>query len=208
MRPPFVPLLFAVGLAGCSVLRPHTDPTRFYVLAPLADVAPVPPTGLVLGLGPVVLPRYLQEPALARRVGPNEVRFADFARWAGPLQTQVASTLAEDLRVLLGTDRVVAFPWYPDTVLDVVVEVEVLRFEPDTDGQVHLAGRWKVADRAGAVLRGADADVREPVAAADPDTTVAALSRALGRLGREIADGVRATRPASGSRPRQGRVRT
>jgi uncharacterized lipoprotein YmbA len=143
----------------------------------------------------VVLPAYLQRPELATRVGPNEVRFSEFARWAGALPAQVTSVLGEDLRLLLGPERVVLFPWYVGTVLDVVAEVEIFRFEPDADGQVHLAAHWRIKDGTRTtLLRTGDTDVGEPTGPGGMDATVAALSRALGRLGREIADAVRATR--------------
>jgi hypothetical protein len=200
MRLPTSPLLagvLAVAVTGCSLLQARTDPTRFYVLAAVVDVPPPAPTGLTLGLGPIALPRYLQQPQLATRVGPNEVRFTEFSRWAGPLPTQVATTLADDLRGALGTERLVLYPWYAGTGLDVVVEVDVTRFEPDQDGQVHLVARWRIKDgTATTLLRAGDADVREPAGAVGVDAVVAALSRALGQLGREIAAAVRATHPS------------
>jgi uncharacterized protein len=189
--------VFAVGAAGCGVLSAKPDPTRFYLLAPITDATPAGATGLVIGLGPIVLPPYLQRPELATRVGPNEVRFREFDRWAGSLPSQVASVLGEDLRLSLGTDRIVPFPWYSGTALDVVVEIQVFRFELDRDGQVHLSAHWRLKDPAHSTdLKAADADLREPVGTGGADATVAALSRVLGQLAHEIAEAVVATRPS------------
>jgi len=180
--------LLAVALAGCGFLSPKADPTRFYVLTAVAD-APAPPRGLAVGLGPIVLPSYLQRPELALRVGPNEVRFREFDRWAGSLPAQVGSVLGENLRRVLGADRVVLFPWYSGTKLDLVVELQVFRFEPDHDGLAHLLGHWRLRDAAHATdLTAADVDLSEPVASRDPDGEVAALSRLLAQLARQIAD--------------------
>jgi hypothetical protein len=184
--------LFAV--AGCGLLLAKPDPTRFYVLAAVAD-ATTPPSGLTVGLGPIVLPPYLQRPEMATRVGANEVRFREFDRWAGSLPTQVGTVLGEDLRRVLGADRVVLFPWYSGTTLDLVVELQVFRFEPDQDGLVHLLGHWRLRDAAHAKdLGSADVDLSEKMASVDPDGEVAALSRALAQLARQIAGAVPAGR--------------
>lgn len=206
MRPSIVALLCCVVVAaGCSVLTAREDPTRFYVLSPTADAPTDAPTHLVLGLGPITLPRYLQNSALVRRAGPNEVQFADFDRWAGPLDGQIARTLAEELHVLLGSDRIVTFPWYQDAMLDAAVVIEVFQFEPDTDGQAHLVARWKLMTRDGAMVRAADVDLHEPVNGRSTDATVGALSRVLGRLAQEIAGGVRATAAAIDRQPHRRR---
>lgn len=186
--------LLALALPGCGLLLAKPDPTRFYVLAAVAD-ATAPPGGLAVGLGPIVLPTYLQRPELATRVGANEVRFREFDRWAGSLPAQVGTVLGEDLRRVLGADRVVLFPWYSGTALDLVVELQVFRFEPDQDGQVHLLGHWRLRDATHAKDVGAaDVDLSEKMAAAGPDGEVAALSRALAQLARQIADAVPARR--------------
>jgi uncharacterized lipoprotein YmbA len=193
VKPSTVALLCGLfASAGCSVLSPRDDPTRFYVLSPV-DAPPGPPTHVVLGVGPVTLPRYLEESSLARRVGSNEVRFSDFDRWAGPLEGQVSTTLAENLHTLLGADRLVVFPWYQDAMVDAAVAVDVFQFEPAEDGQAHLAARWKLTSRDGTLVRTADVDLREPVNGRSTDATVAALSGVLGRLAQDIANAVRAS---------------
>jgi hypothetical protein len=52
---------------------------------------------------------------LVTRVGPNEVRFAPFDRWAEPLAESFGRTLQQDLLGVLGVDRVVLYPWSPST---------------------------------------------------------------------------------------------
>ena len=181
-------MLVAVALAGCGILFPKADPTRFYVLAAVAD-ATASSRALAVGLGPIVLPSYLQRPELALRVGPNEVRFRELDRWAGSLPAQVGSVLGEDIRRALGADRVVLFPWYSGTKLDLVMELQMFRFEPDRDGQAHLLGHWRLRDAAKATdLTSADVDLSEKVPSPGPDGEVAALSQLLARLARQVAD--------------------
>ncbi len=187
--------LLAAAVAGCGFLTPRKDPTRFYVLSPLAEPTAAGPRGLSLGLGPITVPAYLQRAELATRVGVNEVRYREFDRWAGSLPAQVGTVLAEDLRRVLGADRIVLYPWYSGTALDVIVELQIFRFEPDKDGLVHLLAHWRMRDPVHATdLRAADVDITEKTASADADGAVAGLSGALAQLAGQVADAVPARR--------------
>src|SRR2546422_9243076 len=97
-------------LAGCMGLGRHSDPTKFFTLTPLPGSAGSEHAGdpgpLSLGLGPILLPGYLDRAQLVTRVGPNEVRFAPFDRWAEPLAESFGRTLQQDLLGVLGADRV------------------------------------------------------------------------------------------------------
>jgi hypothetical protein len=179
--------------AACGVISPRPDPTRFYVLAPLTDAGDAPAGTRVLGLGPITLPRYLERPELVTRASPTEIRVATFDRWAEPLRTDFERTLAQNLTALTGIARVAPFPWFRGVPLDVVVEVDVLRFEPDLEGTAHLDARWRVRNpHSGALVRTADSTLREPANAKGTDAAVDAMSRALGALSREIAAAVTA----------------
>lgn len=186
-------ILLAVTLAGClPSARP--DPSTFFALAPSE------PSGgtaagswdVALGLGPVAIPAYLDRPQLVSRVGPNELKLAPVARWAEPLREGVARTLRQDLATASGARQVALYPWPITTRVDLAVAVDILRFEPDGHGAVDLAARWTIRETAhGHVLAVRDAHVVEPVEGIGNGAEVAALSRALAELAREIAAGLR-----------------
>jgi uncharacterized lipoprotein YmbA len=183
-------LLVVVLAAGCFTA--HPDPTRFYVLTPMAGedgtspaAAPAP---VVLGLGPIALPRYLDRAELINRVGANEVQPARFDRWAEPLHLQIARTLAEDLTRLGAVSRVVHHPWYRSRDQDVVLEVDVQRFERDAANHALLAARWRLRCPGDArALRTEEATLVDPAVALDAAATAEALSRQLGELSRRMA---------------------
>jgi uncharacterized lipoprotein YmbA len=76
--------------------------------------------------------------------------------------------------------------------LDYVVEIDVLRFERDTTGAAELLARWAVRDgRDGEVLEAKETRINEPAGSRTTEASVAALSRALARLSREIAASIR-----------------
>jgi uncharacterized lipoprotein YmbA len=137
------------------------------------------------------------------RVAPNELQPADGDRWAEPLREQFERTLGQNLSTLLGTERVLSFPWWRGVPLDFVVQVDVVRFEREAGQDVHLVARWQVRDGArGTVLCSGDANLVEAVASDDPDAVVAALSRVLARMSGDIAEAIRAL-----ERPRAGAAR-
>jgi uncharacterized lipoprotein YmbA len=188
-------LLMLVLAAGCFTA--HPDPTRFYVLTPMPGgegIAPVSaPAPVVLGLGPITLPRYLERAELIHRVGPNEVQPARFDRWAEPLDRQIARTLAEDLTMLGVVSRVMHHPWYRTRDQDVVLELDVFRFERDAAHHAVLDARWRLrCPGGGEVLRVEDAALVDSAVALDAAATAEALSRQVGELSRQIAAALQA----------------
>lgn len=90
-------LLGALGLAGCSFTpKPKADPTEFFVLTP-RPVAARAGRRPVVELEDVEVPEYLRNPRMAARSGDNRIDYAEFKRWAEPLDKGVARALREGL---------------------------------------------------------------------------------------------------------------
>jgi uncharacterized lipoprotein YmbA len=200
--------LVLAGLAACAG---PTRPTSFYTLAGPAP-APVgtarkPRGGLVVGLGPVTLPPYLDRPDIVTRASDNEMRLADFHKWAEPVEPMLTRLLAEDLYALLDARDVIPLPQRREVAFDRVVEVDVVRFDADQAGQVVLDARWRIYAGDGERLltsgRSVLAEAGAPVP--DYDAIVAAMSRAVGRLGEEIAVAVSGNTKTSAPRRTSGK---
>jgi uncharacterized lipoprotein YmbA len=188
-------LLLIIGACG------RTQTAKFYTLNALTDPQPGEQAvrsgeEAAVGLGPIRLPEYLDRPQIVTRAGPNEVRFADYHRWAGPLAGHVSSILAENLSNLLGSNRVALFPWKSTTPIDCRVEIDIGRFDGKPGGTVVLQSRWTVfpEDRK-RVLASKSSSLSEPVNGNGYEALVAAQSRALAALGREIAEAIRSLPP-------------
>lgn len=180
-------------LAGCG----RTRTARFYTLNALTDPptereAVASPNGVAVGLGPIQLPEYLDRPQIVTRVSANEVRFAEYHRWAGPLAGNLSSILAENLSLLLATDRIALYPWKGTTPIDFRVEIDVSRFDGDPGDHVSLHSQWIIfsKDRK-EVLFTKTSTLREPAAGQGYEALVSAQSRAVGALSREIAQAIR-----------------
>lgn len=186
-------------IAGCA-LGPRPDRSRFYTLTPIADVADGDASlgDLALGLGPIALPEYLAHPAVVTRVTASEIQLSPLARWAEPLDEAIARTLRQNLAALLGIARIASHPWSRAQRPDLAVALDVVRFELDARGDALLGARWTLRDaQSGEVLEARETSLVESAGGGDMDAGVAALSRALGGLSREIAAAVRAHRVAS-----------
>ncbi len=177
-----------LALAGCA----GNAPSRFYFLSPLPEAggpsgASTPDRDVAVGIGPVRLPEYLQRAQIVTRTGPNEFQLSEFNQWAGPLEAEFSRVLAENLSVLLPTYRVAVFPWARPYPAQYRVQVTVVRFEADASGEVGLVARWGILGKDGKDVLHTQSSLRETGGRQDYQATVAAMSRALAGLSREIA---------------------
>ncbi|HVP66516.1 MAG TPA: PqiC family protein [Anaeromyxobacteraceae bacterium] len=182
------PSLVLVALLGTACLNPRPDTSRYYTLS--ADRVQPPPGRRVvaaLGLGPVVLPPYLDRSEFALRIGPDEIAYASDERWAAPLADLFARALAEDLRALVPAAQVVPWPYSPASPPDISVAVDVLRFEADASGKVSFEARFSLRG-GGKVLAQGETRFQESVTARDTPAAAASLSRAIAALARDVAD--------------------
>jgi uncharacterized protein len=202
-----------VALAGCSILAPQRDPSRFFTLSPLTDQGSPDAAGstkappVTYGLGPVTLPAYLDRNEIAARVQQTEIVYSAKERWAEPLRTEVARTLLQNLSTLLSTDRMV--PWPAAVPVDRQIVVDFLRFERVDASSSQLVATWSVKDlHSGQLLAAKESSFNHTAASSSATDTVSALSADLADLSREIAQvvqGLTASAPTAGSGRRTAR---
>lgn len=186
-----VALLTLLAAAGCFS-RPV--PPRSYVLAPASAPAPAPPAagrGPTVGVGPVVIPAYLDRPAIVVRAAGDEVRLSEEHRWAESLKDGVARVVAENLSVMIPTEAVVVFPWRTPWTLQYRVTLEILRFDGPLGGATVLNARWRLLDGTGKELVLKAVNISEAASDATHAAMVSAQSRLLARISRDIAAEIR-----------------
>ena len=97
--------------SACSLPQAQPDLTRFFLLnevthkGDVAEVVGEPPR---IVLRTVIVPEYLRGRIMQVRIGDNELRFIDQARWAEPLEAGLTRVLREDLAQRPARVRVVA----------------------------------------------------------------------------------------------------
>jgi len=153
---------------------------------------------LSLGIGPVVMPGYLDRIEILIRTGGNGIHVEEYHRWASPLDGQLRELLMINLSALLDTPRVVLFPWERSRRPEYRVDVTVLRFEQTEAGAV-LDALWYITD----VDKDQILDTQKFSDTIPVEGMVAsyvkAQSRAVEALSRGIAKGIiKITQPGDG----------
>ena len=182
---------------SCSLFGPGTQKaTKFYMLsslqseatptAPLADLSDV-----AVSIGPVNLPLYLDRLDIVTRDSQNSIALAEFSQWAGPLQENFSRVLAENISLLLNTNKIDVFPITRSSNIDYNVTVYITRFDGYPGDMVELRARWAILDgRRKNSLFEHDSAANQKVAANSIEAMVAAESRVLSALSREIAQAI------------------
>jgi uncharacterized protein len=181
-----VPLLF---LGGCA----SSKSPNYFILDSLRSEAPgvtkaAAENDLTVGVGPVKIPEYLDRPQMATRSAPNSLQFAEFDKWAESLEKSLTRVLAENLSLLLSTDRVVVFPWAGSIHVLYQVSVDVTQFEYTADGKAIFVAGWSVFGNDGQKLLAVKRSrIMVPVQSTGFEAIASAQSRAVADLSREIA---------------------
>jgi uncharacterized lipoprotein YmbA len=186
-------VLALMSLVACAT----KDDTRFYLLTPMAEPTKAH-SSAAIGVGPIVLPRYLVRPEIVGRVGGNQLNFAESDQWGGELEDNMTRVVASNLANLLGTNNIALFPWSagPQPAMAYQVIVDVTSFEQTQDGSCVLEAFWRIAHgETGEILVMQRSSFREPVATPGGERDIysaiaLAQSKNVEKLSREIADAI------------------
>ena len=184
---------------GCNPIlgKGTQQPTQNYVLNSLYSeeietraVADLDAIGILVG--PIRLALYLDRVDIVIRDSQNQIRLAEFSQWAGPLQENFSRVLAENLSVLLATDRVGIFPGTRAMLFDFNVTVNVTRFDGIPGEKADLRARWGILDKNRKKMLFENHTVlSQPTENDSMAALIAAESRTLADLSREIAEAIK-----------------
>jgi uncharacterized lipoprotein YmbA len=141
----------AWALSGCALLHPREDPTRFYVLTAPSGQADRKAEGeskrWKVGLRPMEGPAYLRSKAMVVRTGHNELHYAEFDRWAEPLDQGISRVMRETLGSTRNVESV-ALNSHGDDTLDYEVAIRIVACEgvrgEDGHSSLHFAVTWEI----------------------------------------------------------------
>jgi uncharacterized lipoprotein YmbA len=171
---------------GCT----RSPRSRFYILQPSAvDQAQpsVPVKDMIIGVGPVEMPKHLDRPQIVTRISSNELYLSEFNRWAEPLEENFSNVLAGNLSLLLSTDKVLVYPWIGTLEVERQVRVNVLQFGSLPGGEVLLKVLWGIKDEDGKFLFSVKKSSFSTPAGKGYPEMVEAMNRVLVDFSREIA---------------------
>jgi uncharacterized lipoprotein YmbA len=195
----------SLALAACTAITAIRDQTRYYVLSPSTETRDASRSAISsagIGVGPVLLPGYLDRLPMVTRGVDDEVEISMYHRWAEPLDRGIAQALADDLASQIGNDRIAVFPWRGGVarVLDYQVIVVVLRFDGSPGREVTLDARWRLLGQEGRELALKRSTIKQPIAREGYQSVVRGMSRAIATLAREIGSEIQ-SRAGTAARP-------
>lgn len=198
MRNRIVCLLSSIGiitvLGGCFGTSPSS---RFYTLAPLESrgISAAKGVDVVVRVGPVFIPSYLDRRQIVTRNGTNGIEIAEFERWGGNLDDEIIRLLVNDLSDLLVGKGISVVPWRSTELFDAKtvyrIPFSIDRFDGMLGETVVLNAAWAVVmkkDKQENMLIARESTIREAVGGKGYDALVAAMRKAVERLGKEMAD--------------------
>jgi uncharacterized lipoprotein YmbA len=186
-RAPLV-LAIALTLAACG-----GTPVResFYTLSSVAPPAATQSAGPAIFVGPVSVPESVDRTQMVLRTGTHEVEISEQHRWAEPLKNAIPRVIGDTLSRELGTARVLTSRSAAALPVDYRVAIEIQRFDSSLAEGATVDALWTVTKVDGGTRRSGRTRITEPAASADPGALAAAHSRALDRVGRDIAAALR-----------------
>jgi uncharacterized protein len=148
--------------------------------------------GVIVGIGPIEIPDYLDQAQIITRTSANQLSIAEFDLWGGSLREDVARVLVENIRPLLRPAGVSVLFWKSYVPCTFKVPVSIVRLDATRGGSVTLKARWAVVGKdlqKFEVLR--ETVLTKPVKGNESSDVVTAMSEALGALSLDIASDVK-----------------
>ncbi|MGO9611489.1 MAG: membrane integrity-associated transporter subunit PqiC [Dissulfurispiraceae bacterium] len=188
-------VVVALIFTGCA----ESPQSRFYHLDAAKEQTSVshsviPEGTLVVTIGPIRIPDYLDRPQIVTRSGKNEFNLSEFNRWAGSLEKNISLVLVDNISTILPADRFLVLRWTPVIESQIPssyrVEVVVESFEGAIGGSVSLKAKWGIVTTRGVLQLRRESVIIEQVEGNGYDALVAAMSSALKKLGHDIAEGI------------------
>ena len=185
-------IVYAISaLPGCG----SSPKESYYTLSADAVVnGAIPASGesaYSIVVGSITLPEVVDRPQFVLRAGPNEVTFVELHRWAGPLKSEIPRIVADNLAADLNVKRVTAYPQNAGENADYRVLIDIQRFDSTLGESVTIDALWTVKRTSDGALRTGRSTVRESSSGGTYEAVVAAHSRALATISREIAEAIR-----------------
>ncbi len=183
-------LALVICLSACAG---KSASSKFYVLSSLPQSSLSGAEGTTIGVFPVGMPDYLDRPQIVTRASENEIRVDEFSRWAEPLKESFTRALVQNLSTLLNNAKVIRTTEGASIPMALQVVVEVLQFDGALGDDVVLIVKWGLFEaQEKKLLLAKRSSFKEPTGAATYEALVAAESRAVAALSREIAEGIKA----------------
>lgn len=180
-------MLITLLIAGCG----RSPQVQFYTLTPVvpSEASLLVKAAPSIAIAAVTLPELVDRPQLVVADTGTKVAILETRRWAEPLKSAIPRLLAENLSRLINAEQISFYPQHAADRADYRVFVDFQRFEA-TDTTVIVDALWSIRSVKTDKSLSGRSRITEPIANAEFETLVAAYSRALAAVSRELARSV------------------
>ena len=184
-------MVFSLALEGCISIPDSPNP-RFYTLSATArgdsaEKAAIP-TSVIIGIGPVKIPEYLNRPQIVTRDKKKLLTFAEFDRWGEQLNLGINRLIYENLSALLPEATIELFPWNLLIPVRYQVVVDVVRIDSELDKDLFFIAQWSIVDlKDKKMVFTKRAELRQPILPHSYPGLIDALNSAVASLSTDIA---------------------
>lgn len=178
--------LMVALLFGCSSSGPAT--TYYGLFADKSLEGEFENCGSSVGVGPVVLPGYLKNPAIVSRSSGQQIRVSGYHAWAEPLDDAIARVLANNVSALCNNHSQ-GFPWDSRARPELQVRVHIHQLDGvrgqdlNLDASIQIFKQGKKA----ALVESAQVKLSQSSASSDFGDYTQAINALLTQLSQSIA---------------------
>ncbi len=198
-------LLALICLPGCSVLKPKKDPSRFYVLRPLAADTGAgsskTSSGPWVTIGPCAIASYLDRTGIVTSKSAHELEVSEFHLWAEQIDKAIPVVIADNVGTILNSKKVIAYPEAEVRAAAFRVPMMIKRFEPNENREIVLVSTWAIRAKGddNAEVDANASRITVPIEGEPGDfgAQTAAMSKGLHKLSRQIAARLRSKMAAA-----------
>jgi len=139
----------------------------------------------------MLMPDYLDRPQIVTRGSLNELQIDEFHRWGGELNSGIKRVMAQNLSLLLNSDRVQVYPWPSSAQVKYQVRFVIIRLDGEVGKQARVRARWQIVmDDDGEELESRLTNQTVAVDGPGFGHLIGAQSRALAAIASEISSAI------------------
>jgi uncharacterized lipoprotein YmbA len=172
-----------LALSGCA----SADPNYYRIGAvPGTPQAGAPPS---IEVRTISIPGYLDRTGIVKKAQDYKLDIHSNDIWAEPLADMLQATMVQNLTTRLPRATVVGAGGSIGANADILLEINVLRFDPDTNGQMILQLQVGIRDGQTMNLLGRTRSIQHQAPAGEPvvGTIVSTMSTLWGQAADDIA---------------------
>ncbi len=136
-------IILCVVASSCSIVG-TSRPSQFYALDAVTTQKSNQENNLRLGVGPILIPGYINRPQMATKSASAELTYAEFARWAEPMDEMFTRTLTQNITINTGSNSIISYPWSSSANLNNELTAKIIKFENNTSGDALLIIQWQL----------------------------------------------------------------